>query len=112
MPTVLATYLEEWKALNLDPIELRLIEILVLCGKCPAKCPLILASRLKFIGDLTNLSLAKYEVVNHPRDPMRLTKISSLLTSLENIGVPQNVLALFQNISVVTTIINSVFMYQ
>ena len=109
----LISHIEEWKSLNLDPIETRLIEVLVLCGKGPAKCPLILASRLKFLSDLTNLSLAKYEMVNHPRDPMRLTKISSLLTSLETIGVPQTMVLMFQgNITAVTSVINSVFLYQ
>ena len=110
----LTSYLEEWRSLNLDPTETRLIEVLVLCGKGPAKCPVILATRLKFIGDLTQLSLAKYEMVNHPRDPMRLTKISSLLTTLESIAsTPNMVSVLFEgNISSVTQIINGVFLYQ
>ena len=109
------TYLEEWRSLNLDPMETRLIGVLVLCGKGPMfKCPVILATRLQFIGDLTQLSLAKYEMVNHPRDPMRLTKISSLLTTLETLAsTPTMVSLLFQgNIGVVTQIINGIFLFQ
>ena len=66
------------------------------------------------IGDFTQLSLAKYEMVNHPRDPMRLTKISSLLTTLETLAsTPTMVSLLFQgNIGVVTQIINGIFLFQ
>lgn len=109
------TYLEEWRSLNLDPMETRLVGVLVLCGKGPMfKCPVILATRLQFIGDFTQLSLAKYEMVNHPRDPMRLTKISSLLTTLETLAsTPTMVSLLFQgNIGVVTQIINGIFLFQ
>lgn len=109
------THLEEWRSLNLDPAETRLVEVLVLCGKGPLfKCPVILATRLKFMGDLTQLSLAKYEMVNHPRDPMRLTKISSLLTTMESLAsTPTMVSHLFQgNIGAVTQIINGIFLFQ
>ena len=109
------THLEEWRSLNLDPAETRLVEVLVLCGKGPLfKCPVILATRLKFMGDLTQLSLAKYEMVNHPRDPMRLTKISSLLTTMESLAsTPSMVSLLFQgNIGAVTQIINGIFLFQ
>ena len=69
-------------------------------------------SKLKLIFDGINLALARYELVKHPRDPMRLTKISGLLTTLENVATPQQILVqcFKNNISCVPNIINYTFM--
>ena len=98
----------------------------------------MIISKVKLIYDGINLALAKYQLgtylakkkvksivfvnktalffflflVTHPKDPMRLTKISSLLTTLETLATPQQILFHFfkNNISSVPNLINYIFM--
>ena len=78
------------------------------------KHPNVIANKIGVINDIANLSLAKYEVLNHPLNPLRLTQISLLLTQLETIATAPNFIAHFfgNNAHYVTQIINHVILYQ
>ena len=72
----------------------------------------MIVSKLKLIYDGINLALAKYELVKHPREPLRLTKISALLNSLESVATPQQILlyCFKNNVTIVPNVINYTFM--
>ena len=73
----------------------------------------MIVSKLKLIYDGINLALAKYELVKHPREPLRLTKISALLNSLESVATPQQILlyCFKNNVTIVPNVINYTFMF-
>ena len=78
------------------------------------KHPNVIANKVGVINEVTNLSLAKYEVLNHPLNPLRLTQISLHLTRLETLATaPTLISSIFgNNPHNVTQIINHVILYQ
>ena len=75
--------------------------------------PELIAAKMNFIHDVNSLNLAKYELVTHPYNPFRLTKISLLVKKLEALANAQNMMAFFDNnVNIVTQIINQIFLYQ
>jgi len=114
LSTELGTVIESWRSLRLDPIEYRLVEVLSLTGRGLMKHPNVISSKINAINEVTNLSLAKYEVINHPLNPLRLTQISLLLTKLETLATAPSMISAFfgNNPHYVTQIINHVLLYQ
>ena len=46
------------------------------------KHPNVISSKINAINEVTNLSLAKYEVINHPLNPLRLTQVVYMLSKI------------------------------
>lgn len=112
--TELKEVIASWQALLLNRVEYRFVEVLAVTGRDAAKHPQVIANKINMINEVVNLSLAKYQVLNFPLTPLRLTQISLLLTKLETVASPQNLIkSLFENNPhLVTQIINQIFVLQ
>lgn len=78
------------------------------------KHPPVVSGRLRLVSEVSHLALAKYQLIRLPRDPMRLTEISSLLTSLDVLATPPSIILMFfsNNVSQVTSMINYLLLGQ
>ena len=76
--------------------------------------PTMITSKMEALNEVINLNWAKYELVNYPLNPLRLTQISLMLTKLETLASQQClIMDLFgTDAPIVTQIINHAFLLQ
>lgn len=74
----------------------------------------MITSKMEALNEVINLNWAKYELVNYPLNPLRLTQISLMLTKLETLASQQClIMDLFgTDAPIVTQIINHAFLLQ